>query len=288
MTILMKPLDRAATAADTISLMWDYGPNHVNPNLRAGALVTRTEKADDTLELSYPYKLPTDDSIAAGPSRALAFPGHRATIYVDEEQPSRLHVNFWPPVNPIPRTDSPTVHLTPEEVRDIDYYFQLKNRQSLQFRYHARTIGAVTIPIQYRPGYRANNGQQISASVGTGLTTAVYGGYTWGRVRYTYLNHGDNEIQKDWSITLGGFFGASTVEVDSATSLSAAKPVTSETNVGVLSPGLTVLAGFRGLEFGLFGGVDFAVGSVAHQWDYDRRAWLGLGVGFNVWSLLGK
>jgi hypothetical protein len=107
-------------------------------------------------------------------------------------------------------------------------------------------------------------------------------------VRYTYLNHGDNEIVKDWSVTVGGFFGASTVQVDSATSLSAAKPVTSATNVGVVSPGVTVLAGFRGVEFGLFGGLDFGVGSAGHRWDYDHRPWLGLGVGFNVWSLLGK
>jgi len=161
-------------------------------------------------------------------------------------------------------------------------------RDATAGRYYARTIGAVTIPIQYRPGYRAENGRRISESVGTGLTAAVYGGYTLGRVRYTYLNHRNNEIEKDWSITVGPFFGASTVKVDSATSLSAANPVKGEANVGVVSPGLTVLAGFRGLEFGLFGGGDFATGSAGRRWDYDRRAWLGLGVGFNVWSLLEK
>lgn len=268
--------------------MWDYGPKTVNPNLPAGTLVTRTEKGNGGVGISYPYRLPVTESIAAAPSRARAFPGPRATIYVDDKDPSRLHVNFWPPDTLITSVDSPSVHLTPSQVREIDYYYQFKNRQSVRFRYHARTVGAVTIPIQYRPGYRAKNGQRISESVGTGLTAAVYGGYTLGRVRYTYLNHADNKIEKDWSITFGPFFGASTVKVDSATSLSAADPIKSPTNVGVVSPGLTVLAGFRGLEFGLFGGVDFAVGSVGRRWDFDRRAWLGLGVGFNVWSLLGK
>jgi hypothetical protein len=285
--IILEPLGRAGKP-DTVRLMWNHGPNRLNPYLRAGHTVTRMEEAHDTLHVSYPYTLPEDDSIAAAHSPADAFPGPRATIYVDEDEPSRLHVNFWPPKQPITRTGSSGDDITPDEVREINWYYELKNRQSIAFRYHARSFGAVTIPLQYRPGYTADNGKRISESVGTGLNAAVYAGYTFGKVRYTYLEHAENEIQNVWSVTTGVFLGASTVEVDSATSLSADEPVENETNVGVLSPGVTVLFGYRGVEVGIFGGVDNAVGSAGRKWDYNKRAWIGLGVGFNVWSLLGS
>ncbi|HEU4880948.1 MAG TPA: hypothetical protein VFT45_01850 [Longimicrobium sp.] len=284
--IHMKPL-RGDTSRDSVSLMWNHGPRRVNPDLRKGTVVSRPETILGGVKITYPYTLTEDDSVDVD-TVARAFPGPRATIYVDEENSARLHVNFWLPKDSIARTDSPTVYLSPADVREIDYYYDLKNRQSLSFRFHSKSFGAMTIPLQYRFGYRAENGQEIDPSFGTGLTAAVYGGYTWGKVRYTYLEHAENAIEQVSSVTVGAFLGVSTAQVDSLTSLSAADPVDDETTVGVVSPGLTVLFGFRGLELGLFGGIDFAGGSAGRKWDYDRRPWIGAGIGFNVWSLLGK
>jgi hypothetical protein len=178
--------------------------------------------------------------------------------------------------------------LTPDDVRDIDFYYELANRQTVKFRFRAISVGAITIPLQYRFPYTADNGRQIEDDFATGPTAALYGGYTWGKARYTYLKHAANEIQRDRSFTLGAFVGVSTIEVDSASSLSAAEPLTGETTVGVASLGATGLLSFRGVEAGLFLGMDFAGGSAGRKWDYDRRPWAGLGVGFNLWSLLGK
>lgn len=181
-----------------------------------------------------------------------------------------------------------TETLTPDDVRDIDFYYKLENRQTVAFRYHAISFGAITIPLQYRLPYRADNGQDISGDFGTGPAAALYGGYTWGKASYTYLRHAENEIERDRSFTLGAFVGMSTVEVDSASSLSAAEPVTDETTVGVASLGVTGLLSFRGIEGGIFLGMDFAGGDAGSKWDYDRRPWVGIGVGFNLWSLLGS
>ncbi len=285
--IILRPLGGTPSEEDTVHLMWNHGPRRLNPDLPKGTTVTRTWTIMDDVEVTRSYTLTEDDSLEAKPSQARAYPGRKATIYVDEDEPSRLHVNFWLPSQPI-KDDSTGEMLTPDEVRDIDFYYDLENRQTVAFRFHAVSFGAITIPLQYRLPYTADNGQEIDGDFATGPTAALYGGYTWGRARYTYLKHAENEIQRERSFTLGGFVGVSTVEVDSASSLSAAEPVTGETTVGVASLGITGLMSFRGVEAGLFIGMDFAGGSAGSKWDYDRRPWVGLGVGFNLWSLLGS
>jgi hypothetical protein len=287
--LIFRPLGGTESAEDTVHLMWNYGPRRVNPDLTKGTTVTRTWTIEDDVKVTRAYTLTRDDSLEAKPSRARVYPGRKATIYLDEDEPSRLHVNFWLPSEPVPvEGDATGKNLTPEEVRDIDFYYELENRQTVRFPFSAISFGAITIPLQYRLPYTADNGREIEDDFGTGPTAALYGGYTWGSARYTYLKHAENEIERNRSFTLGTFVGVSTVTVDSASSLSAAEPLDGESTVGVASLGVTGLFSFRGVEAGLFLGVDFAGGSAGRKWDYDRRPWVGLGVGFNLWSLLGS
>lgn len=98
--ITLQPLGGRASEKDTVHLMWDYGPRRLNPELPKGTAVTRTWTIMDDVEVTRPYTLTQDDSLDAEPSRARAYPGRRATIYVDEDDASRLHVNFWLPSSP--------------------------------------------------------------------------------------------------------------------------------------------------------------------------------------------
>lgn len=285
--IVLRPLGGTASEKDTVHLLWNHGSRRLNPDLVKGNVVLRTWTVMDDVEVIRLHRLAEDDSLEAEPSRARAYPGRKATIYVDEDEPSRLRVNFWLPSHPI-RNDSTGEMLTPDEVRDIDFYYELENRQSVAFDFHAGSFGAITIPLQYRFSYTAENGEEIEGGFGTGPTAAVYGGYTWGKASYTYIEHAENEIRRERSYTVGGFLGVSTAEVDSSTSLSAAEPVADQTTVGVASLGVTGLMSFHGVEFGLFIGMDFASGSAGSKWDFNRKPWAGLGVGFNLWSLLGS
>lgn len=287
--LVFRPLGGTESAADSVHLMWNYGPRRLNPDLPKGTIVTRTWTIENDVEVSRPYTLSQDVSLEAEPSRARVYPGAKATIYVDEKVPSRLRVNFWLPTEPVPVEGDPTgKRLTADEVRDIDFFYELENRQTVRFPFRAVSFGAITIPLQYRLPYTAGNGQEIEGDFATGPAAALYGGYTWGKARYTYLKHAENEIQRDRSFTLATFVGVSTAEVDSASSLSAAEPLSGKSTVGVASLGATGLFSYRGVEAGLFLGMDFAGGSAGKKWDYDRRPWVGLGVGFNLWSLLGK
>lgn len=269
---------------EMLTLQWNVGTPTPVPGLTTGTPVTRTVRVNSSEEVSFSTTLSAPITTpASGP--ALAFPGHRATIYPDKADPSRLRVNFWLQPNGLQWQEAgQTVSISADSARKIHFYFKLKNRQSVRFSTQAWSVGALTLPLRIRPGYRASNGTVIPTTGGA-LAAGIYGGYTWGRARYTYLEHTETAVEQVWGLTVAGLLSASSADVDSTTTRSAATPVSQKTGIAVVSPGLGVLGRVRGVEVGAFVGIDYGIGRVARAWDYHGRYWFGAGLGFNLWKL---
>jgi hypothetical protein len=274
-----------------LRLRWNHQPKlGTDPLLQEGMVVERVGRIGGVsgTEISFPYTLAAADLVTKTDTDAPRAPGSRATIYPDKTDPSRLHVNFWLSNKPFTWQDSDgqTHVLSPEALRDVQFYYKLSNRQTVTFPTRSYSIGAVTIPYRFRKGYQAANGREIPSSFAPTTSIALYGGRTIGSARYTYLRHAETHaVQRRYAVTVGGFFGLGSMDIDSTVARSAEEPVTTKTSVAVLSGGLAGLLHVRGLEMGVLVGVDRARWGAGKDWDHNRRLWVGLGLGFNIWKL---
>ena len=219
---------------------------------------------------------------------ARVVPGRRATIYVDSKVPSRLHVNFWNPKDTLRwEQDGQEQSLSPRQLREVDYYFDLENRQTVRFPYYGVAKGATTIPFRYRPGYDADNGARVGSDLSASVNASVYYGFATGVVEYFYQENATNALRRRENVILAPFIGLSLVTFDSTSTLSAATPLSSSETAFAISPGIALMTNYSDVEFGLFVGADYGIGSAAQKWDYNRRIWIGFGLGFKALKLFG-
>ena len=184
-------------------------------------------------------------------------------------------------------------------MRSVDYYFQLRNRESVTFSYSAGAVGAVTVPLKVRVG-ADDVGSDVSADAGLGL----YVGRRWGSVTYTHHQHAAKTLETTRHRTFGPFIGLTTMNLDSTNALrrsavvsaggeivpseEGSVPLPVEKSVAVFSFGLGKMWGVRGVEAGLFAGYDIALTQDA-EWEYDLRRhpvpWFGFALGFKLLNL---
>ncbi|MBS1611866.1 MAG: hypothetical protein JST49_03530 [Bacteroidetes bacterium] len=67
-------------------------------------------------------------------------------------------------------------------------------------------------------------------------------------------------------------------------------PLTGEEkrSVVVTSYGIETMFSFANIKLGGFFGVDIGIGSSAQKWNFNKRPWFGLGLGYNIAGLWGK
>lgn len=167
--------------------------------------------------------------------------------------------------------------------RTTDYKFRLENRQYQMFFFQSWDVGAVTIPFKYRFSYNKNNvavPDELTANINLG----IFGGKSLGWITYKYRRNGEL-TPNVWRVTLGGFASPSIISIDSNTTSADANPLKTTRTIGALSVGGTLMISAYNFRFGIFGGWDLGVGDVAKQWNYNRRMWVGVGLGYSLNSL---
>jgi hypothetical protein len=193
-----------------------------------------------------------------------------ATIAVDKDDKSKLHINYW---------------LGDKYDRNGKYYLKLKNREYASFWFNCIEGGALTIPFKYRPKFTENN-VDISDQFTADLNVGAYLGYSFGKIKYMYRKNEDKEPSK-WLVSIGPFLSVSRVEIDSTTSLSATEPLKTKIAIATISPGIGVMTSIYNFRFGVYLGNDLAIGQTAQKWDYHNRWWLGFGIGYNIGLIWG-
>ena len=136
---------------------------------------------------------------------------------------------------------------------------------------HSFTFGAVTVPIKLRFGSKDNDGNRkryfdFTSDVNIGLSA----GY---KLR-PYRND-------SFAINFLGGFSITSVEVDEQTTNNF---VLTNTKAAAFTPNLSIVFEAKNFQIGIFSGIDFLSGELSDNWIYQNKPWLGIGLGYGIFS----
>ena len=168
------------------------------------------------------------------------------------------------------------------ETDRFTYYYQLRNRQSIKLKFTEWVVSALAIPIKYRFSDKENDIPEdwtvdVNANIFVGKVLS-------GRTKFMYRKDMDNKIN-NWRVIFGGLLGISSVTLDklnTSTAGDAQLGDDEEFTQGVVTIGGSLLLSFNDINLGLSGGWDYAAGSFATRWNYHKRPWIGLTVGYGL------
>jgi len=166
--------------------------------------------------------------------------------------------------------------------RDGDYRLQLKNREYVSYKSSSIDLAPILIPFKFRPAVgkgRSSAAQQITSDVNLGLFIAYsYGQYKLRREGDEYKDIGG------WKFTTGLFFDFGTTTLDTSSTTTADIPLGGKqtASIFVVSTGFGVTASKWDVNLGVFLGWDYGIGDYAERWNYNKKFWVGLGLGYNL------
>lgn len=173
-----------------------------------------------------------------------------------------------------------------EVIRGTDFYLPLENREYKQFKFRSWNATVLTLPIKYYFPFEKN-----AVSIPSRSTASVNGNLYLngriGRARYFYERNSSKKIYVSWQASTGFITGLSVNEINKSNTLlrqAAGDTLSSSRFSPVFTVGWGVTYGFRQYNFGVFAGLDYAIGSNHDYWDYQGRPWIGFGI--TVSSLL--
>ena len=159
------------------------------------------------------------------------------------------------------------------------YYYKLKNRQSIQLCFTEFTVSALTIPIKYR----FNGKNDLSEDFSTVINGNVFVGFSLGKTSFFHQEKVGNK-SNTWKFTGGLLFGASTVTLDKSNTTKANLPILDEKKIikGLGSLGIGATFAFNKINFGAFLGYDYAIGEDSNKWNYNKKPWVGIAIGYSL------
>ena len=134
----------------------------------------------------------------------------RGTLFIDKKNASRLRVNPWlwtgvPAYLACPSLAGAedTARSAEDRLRDVEFFYELRNRQTVDF--HTQSVGfsGVTVPLRYRRGYAAANDSAVAGAIADPLSVGVLFGWTISRTRYPYVRDADNPLTQSRGVTVG-------------------------------------------------------------------------------------
>ena len=155
---------------------------------------------------------------------------------------------------------------------DRIYYYKLENRQTIKIKFNHYAIKAITIPIKVRFG---SNSLDFSTDANLG----IFGGYSWGTSKFTRKEKtGNTEVEQKY--TFGIFFGSERLSFEFENE----DQQEIEEESALVSTGVGFVHSYQNFTVGLTGGFDFALGANKTKWDYHARPWLGIAIGYSIFS----
>lgn len=157
-------------------------------------------------------------------------------------------------------------------------FYKLKDRQSMRLGFDELTITALTIPIKYRFKGEGELNEEFSSSFNVNL----FAGYSIGKQLFFHRKKVGNKTNI-WKFTFGGFIGGNVIEMNSSNSKW--EDTNRKINQGALSYGFGIAYSFNKVNLAAFVGWDKIVGENRDLWNYNDKAWLGLGIGYDLFKL---
>jgi hypothetical protein len=224
---------------------------------------------------------------------------------------SKFHKNTIPPnldVNTTWFANSEQIKVFKADGTTVDYYLvnrydrnakyvlELQNREHISYKHNSLDFGALTIPFKYRFGYKRGNietkdskNDNVKDDVVSSFNIGLYGGYKLSK--YSIINKAGTYVNRNFfSLRVGPFINLSAVTLDTLNTFAGESPLGKDVklNIAVLSSGVGLMGDVKGVQVGVYGGWDFGMGSEARNWNYNKRFWLGFGVGYKITDLFAK
>ena len=172
--------------------------------------------------------------------------------------------------------------------RNAKYVLELQNREHLRYSSQSLDFGALTIPFKFRPGFKQGE-VEVKSDVAASFNLGVYAGYKV--TSYSIINKEGTYINRNFAaLRVGPFLNLSTTTLDSISTTTGKVPMKKDfkQTIAVLSTGLGIMGDIKGVQLGFYGGWDFGMGNEATNWNYHKRIWWGLGVGYKITDLFAK
>jgi hypothetical protein len=278
-------------AGRRIHLKWTCGAPKTATDLPQGTAIVRQDEVNGKTIQYQATITAADRKLVRGDT---AVDEHMSrfwgTLFIDKKAPNRLRVNpyLWKEVPkelrcpPLPGDTNSMGDA--ERLRDVEFYYDLANRQTVAFHTVSLGFSGVAVPIRYRPGYTAeDNKAEIPGNVADPISIGALFGASYSRMRYQYVRNAENPLMESSRWTFGLFSSLGKGTVNAASSKSAATAVTVESSFPTLSIGPALMANVRGVDLGLFAAPEFALGGGdAKRWDFHGRWWWGAGLSFST------
>lgn len=154
------------------------------------------------------------------------------------------------------------------------YFYQLTSGQQFRLKFSEWSVSALTVPIKYRFKQKG-----IDEDFSTAINFNMFIGRSFGKTNFMYRKEVDNKIN-NWKISGGVIIGASTITLvkDNTSEFIGNK----EFNKGLFSIGFGGAYSFNNINFGLFYGWDYGIGKSADTWNYNKKPWLGIAIGYSI------
>lgn len=143
------------------------------------------------------------------------------------------------------------------------------------------TFGALVMPIKMRFG--SNKTMTTTPSGGGTPITTHNKNFTFsGEISAGLVVGVKHDFNNRSSLSLLTGISLTSIPIDDE---STGGFVASPTNVSAISWPIGALLQFDRVQFGLFVGLDYLSGEVAHHWKYKDNLWLGIGIGFSIFTV---
>lgn len=172
------------------------------------------------------------------------------------------------------------LYTKPEQV----FFYPLKNAEKIRLSYAGFAVSSLTIPIKWRFGFE-RRGQTFDQELSAGISGVFHFGYNIGTTTFQFREGTDNKTN-NFDLVIGPLIGLGAVELNASNTFDEFSQFPDGTtfNNGFFSYGGGVTVSINKLTFGLFYGFDVSLGENSDLWKFDNRQWLGLGVGFIIFS----
>lgn len=165
----------------------------------------------------------------------------------------------------------------------ITYQASFKNYDHLWVPFTELTFTSLTIPLKYRFRDKEDN---LEEEFSSGINLNFLLGFSYGNTKFIHRDKVGNK-SNTWKLTGGLILGTGTVALNSANTSLASNPLPSGESItkGLFTLGYGATYSYNKINIGLFLGKDYSVGNQSSKWNYNKRFWLGFGVGYSLFKI---
>ncbi|WKV11270.1 hypothetical protein [Marivirga harenae] len=159
------------------------------------------------------------------------------------------------------------------EIKDVNFFIKLTERQTLKIKRRSVAIGAFTIPARIHLNGRGESNSLFTADLNVGLYIAK----EFGKTRFQFNKFEAKEVNNVWGVGLFGMLNGQELK-----STNTSDQLTITTTEPFFSPGIVLYKRIEKINFFSSVGIDMPITSNGNKWDFANEPWIGFGFGIEI------